>query len=72
MKLREALLEKKRVKVGSGTGFVYCGDREVVEQYKSIVDPNVDIIIFEGDEEGAYWDEEEYVKANGPFEEVEA
>lgn len=46
-------------------------DREVVEQYKSIVDRNVDIIIFEGDEEGAYWDEEEYVKANGPFEEVQ-
>lgn len=174
MKLREALLDKKRVKVGSGTSFVYCGpvdasriekhsgeelarlkaeqaeaerfieeyprwkdifiknrsallwrrqalaikrgednimlktkeeiiseakdeaanrlernvrrnaaltkkieewvpflDREVVEQYKSIVDRNVDIIIFSGDEEGAYWDEEEYVKANGPFEEVE-
>ena len=25
MKLREALLGKKRVKVGSGTSFVYCG-----------------------------------------------
>lgn len=174
MKLREALLEKKRVKVGSGTSFVYCGpadasriekhsddelarlkaeqataelfiekypqwkdvfiknrsasiwrrqalavkrgednimfktkeeiideakneaanrlernarrsavltkkidgwipflDREVVEEYKSIVDRDVDIIIFMGDEEGAYWDEEEYVKANGPFEEVQ-
>lgn len=177
MKLREALLEKKRVKVGSGTAFVYCGpvdlkriekhsadelailknklkeatdfvnnypqwkdpfimntvikllrrqlnaikhgndvpiktamqvlneagktaeeeaakrlernvrqidaltekitkwvgflDREVLECYKSIVDPDVDIIIFDGTEEGDYWDEEEYVKANGPFEEVQ-
>jgi len=35
-------------------------DREVVDVYASISQPDTDIIIVDGDEAGDYWDEEEY------------
>ena len=34
--------------------------RFVVDVYASITDPNVDIIIIDGEEVGEWWDEEEY------------
>lgn len=35
-------------------------EREVIDVYESIIDPEVKIVIFEGQEVGDYWDEEEY------------
>ena len=40
-------------------------DRNVKDIYESNVDDDVTIILFEGYEQGEYWDREEYDKANG-------
>ena len=71
-------LKYKPVKVGSHSGFIYCGnvdkeaysvlknfmDREVLDVYNSIDEIGAKIVIFEGKEKGLYYSTHECNEKN--------
>lgn len=55
-------IKNKRERIENWMDFIY---RNVKEIYQSDVEEGVTIILFDGIEQGKYWNREEYDKANG-------